>query len=513
MVEPTRSWEYLEGLRGVELHKLYKSPPSALAVFRKVLSGLAKHFVMSMLYSPRPTTLSELELMVKASHSRDRHEAIEQLRRYHIVKDVNSKASKAIVLVPAFATSLRQILSGGGSEYSFGRVTHPPKAESVTVEDLDNFARMRWEGILGYTVGSQALAQLQEPEDELPPPDSSVIELLKIGHLVEVSGTVSRGQRTQVTKEGFAFVLKDVNTQIWELLFLFVENAERLGLEKIEILSFIFFVASLELGLAYTTESFSSSQILMLGHLLNLGIVCQPDEEAQFFFPTRLATTLTSSSSTALTAASQTLGSSLQSNSVLSAAHSTSPHQTPGSGFIIIETNFRLYAYTSSPLQIALLSTFVYLRSRHPNMVTGKLTKQSVQKAIQQGITAEQLCAYLSSHAHPVMRRTAAAEWARKQARRIAAADDTEANEEDDKFTVIPQTILDQIKLWQMERDRIMSTPGFYLHQFVSQAEYLDACRYADETGVLVWKDDKKRCFFVSRLEGVKAFLSEKSNR
>jgi len=39
--------------------------------------------------------------------------------------------------------------------------------------------------------------------------DSSpgVIELLKVGHLIELSGSMSRGQTVHITKEDFAFVL------------------------------------------------------------------------------------------------------------------------------------------------------------------------------------------------------------------------------------------------------------------------------------------------------------------
>lgn len=511
MAESQQSWDYLERLQGVELHRLYRSPPSALAVFRKVLSGLAKHFVMLMLYSPRPTPLAEFEMMVKSSSSKERHEAIEQLHRYHIVKNVNIKAGKAIGLVPDFARSLRQVLTGSSTKGCFGEIAIPPASEIQSIDDLDEYARMQWEGILGYMVGSSTLRGLQAAEDRLPDPSQSVIELLKAGSLIKVQGTQSRPGEGLVTQDGFSFVLKDVNTQVWELLFLYVENAEAFDLNKVEVLSFIFFLASLELGSAYSVSSLPQPQKDMLRDLLSLGIVYQPNDEAEYFYPTRLATTLTSSSSTAVTTTSKTLGSSLQANSASSAAHSTS--QTPGSGFIIIETNFRLYAYTSSPLQIALLSIFITLRSRHPNMVTGKLTKRSVQRAVQRGITAEQLCSYLTAHAHPVMRRTAVADWVVKQNQKALISDDPTAVATDEKFTVIPRTILDQIKLWQMERDRVVSTSGYLLKDFASASEYLAPCRYADETGVLVWKDDRKRMFFVSRIEGVQTFMQDRKNK
>lgn len=504
------SWSYLEGLRGVELHRLYKSPPSALAVFRKVLSGLAKHFVMSMLYNPRPLSLSEFELMVKNSSTIERLKAIEQLRKYHIIKDVGLTTGKAIALVPDFARSLRQVLGGGGKGHSFGQVTTPPPLERVPIEELDDFARVEWEGILGFMVNASRLAELQRPGEEMAQPSQTVIELLRHGELIRLHGTSSRGQSGTVTEDGFTFVLKDVNTQVWTLLFLYVENAEKKGMDKIEVLSFIFFIASLELGLAYSMSTLTDVQREILWDFLNLGIVYLPDEDSKYFYPTRLATTLTSSNSSAISNASKTLGSSLQSSG----------------GYIVIETNFRVYAYTSSPLQIALLNLFINLRSRHPNMVTGKMTKLSVQKAIRSGITAQQIISYLTSHAHPQMRRAASAEYAndmsRYLARKAAQGDDefalADSSNPEPVFMPVPSTICNQITLWQMERDRIKATQGYLLQDFTNQTDYNATWRHADETGVLVWRSRDKiplqeKKIFVNRIEGVSAFIAERKER
>jgi transcription initiation factor TFIIH subunit 4 len=371
-------------------------------------------------------------------------------------------------------------------------VSFVPNNIRVPISQLDSFARQQWEGILGYMVGSSAV-----PIDDATPtadPSPGVIELLKDGHLIELSGSSFRAGAPKITKEGFAFVLQDVNTQVWSLLFQYVDAAEDLDMEKVAVLSFLFLVSSLELGLAYSKASLDDTQRQILQDLTDFGIVYQPDGgRADHFYPTRLATALTSDSATALSSTNTALGSSL--------APSTTGTST---GFIIIETNFRVYAYTSSPLQIALLSLFINLRSRHPNLITGKMTKASVQRAVKAGITAEQIIAYLTSHAHPQMRRHAAAEQRQAEARNAANGR---------IIPTLPATILDQIHLWQLERDRMTTTSGFLLKDFDKEREYAEVCKYADEIGVLVWKSDKKRCFFVNRLEGVKAFLQERRER
>jgi transcription initiation factor TFIIH subunit 4 len=79
-------------------------------------------------------------------------------------------------------------------------------------------------------------------------------------------------------------------------------------------------------------------------------------------------------------------------------------------GFIVLETNYRLYAYTGSlfpmytvvkknanaddadnPLQTAVLNLFVSLKYRFPNLVVGSITRDSVKKALANGITAQQV--------------------------------------------------------------------------------------------------------------------------
>jgi transcription initiation factor TFIIH subunit 4 len=60
-------------------------------------------------------------------------------------------------------------------------------------------------------------------------------------------------------------------------------------------------------------------------------------------------------------------------------------------GYIMIETNYRVYAYTSSSLQIAILSLFISLQTRFANMVVGLITRESIREALNRGISADQV--------------------------------------------------------------------------------------------------------------------------
>ncbi len=80
---------------------------------------------------------------------------------------------------------------------------------------------------------------------------------------------------------------------------------------------------------------------------------------------------------------------------------------------------------------------------------------------------------YLASHAHEQMIRTANAVG------RLSCR----------------STVVDQIRLWQLETERMKTTSGFLFKDFDSPDEYLGMASYAEEIGVLEWKNDKRsRC-------------------
>lgn len=201
----------------------------------------------------------------------------------------------------------------------------------------------------------------------------------------------------------------------------------------------------------------------MLEDLAEFGIIYRSSRNATTFYPTRLAVTLTSDAG------------------ALTQDSSRQPSIGGGStskGFIIVETNYRVYAYTNSLLQIAILSLFTRLRTRFPNLVSGKITRHSIGKAIELGITSAQIIEYLETHAHPQMQKTK---------------------------PFLPPTVMDQIRLWEYERERMETSAGFLMKDFARPDDYREYVQYARDNGVLVWQNDRLRMFFVDSIEVVGA--------
>lgn len=106
-----------------------------------------------------------------------------------------------------------------------------PEEDAVSVTDLDEFARRQWEGVLGYMVGSTGMNVASEGVTL----SQGVKILLASGGLVE-----ARGKTVDITKDGFAFILQEVNAQVWTVLILYLQNAESVG----PVTSFGFFFST-----------------------------------------------------------------------------------------------------------------------------------------------------------------------------------------------------------------------------------------------------------------------------
>lgn len=65
-----------------------------------------------------------------------------------------------------------------------------------------------------------------------------------------------------------------------------------------------------------------------------------------------------------------------------------------------MESNFKVYAYTDSPLYRAILKLFMKEEYRFSNLLVGILTRESLNEAFKKKITAKQIMDFIQSHAH-----------------------------------------------------------------------------------------------------------------
>ncbi|KAJ2782415.1 RNA polymerase II transcription factor B 52 kDa subunit [Coemansia javaensis] len=455
--------EYLESLPTQFCRRVFSSPAACLAIFR-LLSTVGKQLIMSMLYLDAGLRTQDVLQCAKTEQQRMVKAKIAQLRRLQLVVEERGCVS----LNPIFREQLRNALTGGGDFGSFGIPYAGPRDKRVTTAWLARHARERWEAILHFMVGRSATGAATVGEAPAAPLSRSVRDILRMSRLMEGG----EGGMT-ITNSGFQFLLQDAASQVWTVLLQYLRLAEAQDMDVVEVLNFMFQLVGLKLGRAYSTEALTPHQRKMLSELRDFGLVYQDEHDPHRFYPTHLITSLTSGTRSSGAARD---GAPAQSELTLSSDR----------GYIILETNCRVYAYTDSPLQIAILNLFMDMASRFANLITGMITRTSVRRALLRGITADQIITFLCTNAHPQMQV---------------------------RVPVLPVTVTDQIRLWERERDRLRPTNAHFYKDFAQPQEFERMFRYAQEIGVILWANTEKHQLVVTRQGHAKIVELVKNHR
>ncbi|KAG5456889.1 MAG: transcription factor Tfb2-domain-containing protein, partial [Olpidium bornovanus] len=220
---------YLESLSMHTFPRLFMSPATCLAMFR-LLPSLAKQLVMSMLYVDNAPSAEDVKQWCLPAAQRKRAEELARLEHVHIVTEQDSR----LLLNPTFRTELRNALTGGGKLSSFGMRCSTPEPNPVDIAFLDAYAVAQSEAILHFMVGSSSSRR----------PSAGVINLMKRSRLMAQTG---EGELS-ITNKGFQFLLQDANTQVWAFLLQYLDTAEELQMDVVEVLHFLFQLGSMELG-------------------------------------------------------------------------------------------------------------------------------------------------------------------------------------------------------------------------------------------------------------------------
>ncbi|XP_068620323.1 general transcription factor IIH subunit 4 [Battus philenor] len=438
--------EYLKSRTPQFLETLYNYPTICLAVYRE-LPELARHFVIRLLFVEQPVPQAVVASWVSATHAKEQSKSCEALSELSVWQEAPIPGGlPGWILAQSFKKNLKVALLGGGRPWSMSSSLEPDgKARDVAF--LDSYALERWECVLHYMVGSAQTEGISA---------DAVRILLHAGLMTRDAEDGS----AVITRAGFQFLLLSTAKQVWLFLQHYLHTAEKRSLSAAECLAFLYQLSFSTLGKDYSTEGMSNNMLVFLQHLREFGLVYQRKRKAGRFYPTRLALNITC----------------VRDGSAPAVPLEGGPRTR---GYIVVETNYRVYAYTQTSLQVALLGLFTELLYRFPNLVVGVLTRESVRQALRGGITADQIIHYLEQHSHPQMMKSESAG--------IRAT------------SLLPPTVVDQVRLWEAERNRFTYTEGVVYNQFMSQADFTLVRDYARAQGVLTWQSERTRTVLVTR--------------
>lgn len=437
------------------LDQLYESPHAVQSIYRAI-PPIARLYVARLLHIPShespPSIASFRNCLRRRQRAIDRHEASVRVLKALRILVPQSKSDVRLRLHARFAAQMRRSVG-----YAVDPVFSGPCEDVVMVDSesttamiaqLDLFAASKLERVLNYIVESTGSNT----------PGGNIVRALLM------SGLLEHGRQGMcITSTGFQFLLKDSFAQLWILLRSILHT--QFQKSQLDALDLVFKLSFSTPGQEYRDQSLSQAQNGLLAELHELGIV-KLDKSDFSFCPTMIGVRLLS-----------------QGNRVSSgptAMAEPSMKKTAGEIQIFVETNFRVYAYTTSTFQTNLLALFTHMRYRLSGMVVGHLTRDAVRQALQSGITGDQIIGYLNAHAHPRMNNS-----------------------------VIPSNVSDEIRLWEAEQDRVKTVPGVLFADFSSHAAFEHVLSYANDQGAVLWSSPEKGRLIISKesYEAVKLFV------
>ncbi|XP_075474231.1 LOW QUALITY PROTEIN: general transcription and DNA repair factor IIH subunit TFB2 [Primulina tabacum] len=419
--------DMVASLPAIKLDRLYENSFICEAILRS-LPPLAKKYVLQLLYVDAAVSAKLLEEWVLADGISKHKVAIDRLIQLRVLTETLDRKKEATYRFnPTFRTNLQKHIVHGGV------LPREPMPSNIAVrlpslEDLDSYALRQWECFLLHLMNSNEAEKSTNIS-------SSMMKVFQRGLLTQKDDK----EPPRLTESGFQFLLMDTNAQLWYIVREYISNSEERGVDAADLISFLLELSFHNTGEPYNLNTLTDIQRNILKDLVDLGLVkLQQGRKDSWFVPTKLATNLS-----------------------ISLADSTSRKQ----GFVVVETNFRMYAYSSSKLHCEILRLFSRVEYQLPNLIVCAITKESLYKAFQHGITAEQIVSFLQQNAHP----------------RVA-----------ERIPSVPENVTDQIRLWESDLNRVEMTPAHLYDEFPSRDVYEAACDFAREYGGLLWDNSKK---------------------
>ncbi|KAK1308746.1 hypothetical protein QJS10_CPA09g01599 [Acorus calamus] len=420
--------DMVAALPATKLDKLYENPFICEAVLRS-LPPLAKKYALQLLFIDSPISAKTMEGWVLADGISKHRVAIDRLLQLRVfLEEIDRKKESTYKLNPKFQGNIQKYLVYGGS------LPRQPMPSNVTVRlptsvDLETYALEQWEGFLLQLISSSQVEKLTSFS-------ASMMKFFQRGLL-----SPRENEAPKLTENGFQFLLMDTNAQLWYIIREYISTAEGRGVEQMDLISFLLELSFHTMGEAYNLNTLTDIQRSVIKDLANLGLVkLQQGRKESWFIPTKLATNLS-----------------------VSLSDSSARKQ----GFVVVETNFRMYSYSTSKLHCEILRLFSRIEYQLPNLIVGAITKESLYNAFENGITSDQIISFLQENAHP----------------RVA-----------ERIPAVPENVTDQIRLWENDRNRVEMALAHVYEDFPSKEVFEATCDFARDMGGLLWEDtDKKR--------------------
>lgn len=406
------------------INELYTHPATCMSVFRE-LPEIAKHVIIRILFINQAIARQLIDTWVKEEKADLLAETFRVISGLRIWQEFRNNNVIAYQLNDTFRVNLQKALFGGGENWTPATKLHGEDKHKKSIQELDTYSKERWDSLLSYLARGNPNGKVSQ----------EVIHLLKHAKLCEADGETR-----------FQFLLLDRASQVWYLLIEYLGYIQQKGFNLVKVLSFILQLGFCSLGTDYVCDNDDKEMSQVIQHFRELGLVFKRKGSSKRFYPTRLSLSI----------------------SICGSAKESGTNQEE---FIIVETNYRIYAYTDSDLHYSIISLFSDVMYRFPYMIVSQMSRDSILRSAAYGITAKQILHYLNTSCHPACKKN---------------------------LHPIPQVVSDNVHIWCDERNRLVFKEGTLYNQFLTQEDFETLRDYANDINALIWESPEKRFMVVT---------------
>lgn len=410
-----KSQEMINILKSLKIDKtreeLYQSKAVVLSVFRSLLP-LTRQILLRLIKSGSKS-LKKQYIIQTWFQDPSFFELVEkELLEFKLIR-INGEQFE---INEVFLKKMQNILVNGySSSFSEKEVINNKEEEKTMKENVKKNWRKIHETIVG---GRNCLRE-----------ESNLFKVLIKSELCRKNSLQST-----ITEKGFHFILKCTSDQINS--FLYDYSAIVLKENQYQII--------FELNLCYPEQAYSLThkdgtflsdyEKMVINDFKEIGLIFQPKNRPDIFYITPL---------------------------FCNCIYEKEQKDIEFAADIIVETNFKLYAYSVSDFILKLLEHFCEIQYILPNLIIGNLTRESVLKAFKNSITADQLIEFLNKNINPQKIKQMTENTHKKIVNRILDDEKRKPLEylrlyrketRKEEFS-IPDNVIQQLKLWENEKN------------------------------------------------------------
>ena len=277
-------------------------------------------------------------------------------------------------------------------------------------------------------------------------------------------------QNNTITGAGFNFLLANRSKQVWCLIESKIKTSFNL-IQRCFLAQLAYTKPYHAYSLIFGDYQTDKEQVLL--ELQDLGVV-HVEKEQQVFYPTELIEGILYSD---LISENDLDGDTEEVEEKMKSVEGQQNYTNKEAKkrYLILETNYRLYAYTDSDLQVKTLEYFAKMLYKLPNMSVLTITRKTIQEACQRGITAEMIIEYIKTHSHEVQKNS-----------KVPGLGGTGAKH------ILPPVVTDSIRIWAMERDRTKPQGCIIYSEFDSPQMFQKLYKRAQDLGVCLYGSEKE---------------------